>query len=225
MNLSPDRMHNRRAGAWTSLGIHTLALVLAAGGSVALRRHPRTPVESMRFVAVGRIEISGASHAIPVPLPPDPAAAHTRHPAPNTTPVKKSPLPSTPPVKPALSGCGAPPAPHTDDGSGQALRGKGADAVDAQPAFPVYSPSPHVADRGLLPAIQQKIVVDVRVDEAGGVVGETLVQGMGTPLDQIVLDTVKTWRFHPATVNGKPVPTESELIFPFDLRYPIAAAS
>ena len=27
-----------------------------------------------------------------------------------------------------------------------------------------------------------------------------------------VLETVKTWRFQPATINGKPVATEAELI-------------
>jgi outer membrane biosynthesis protein TonB len=36
------------------------------------------------------------------------------------------------------------------------------------------------------------------------------------------LETVRTWRFQPATLNGKPVATEAELIFPFDLDYPIA---
>jgi protein TonB len=54
------------------------------------------------------------------------------------------------------------------------------------------------------------------------VTGETLVKGMGNALDQIVLDTVKTWRFHPATVNGNPVASEAELIFPFNLSYPVA---
>ena len=39
-------------------------------------------------------------------------------------------------------------------------------------------------------------------------------------LDSIVLETVKTWKFHPATVDGTPVATESELIFPFNQSYP-----
>ena len=39
----------------------------------------------------------------------------------------------------------------------------------------------------------------------GQVVSETLVTGTGNRLDQIVLDIVRTWRFQPATVNGKPV--------------------
>jgi len=53
------------------------------------------------------------------------------------------------------------------------------------------------------------------------VVSETLVKGMGNRLDQIVLDIARTWRFQPATVNGKPVASEAELIFPFNASYPI----
>jgi outer membrane biosynthesis protein TonB len=48
------------------------------------------------------------------------------------------------------------------------------------------------------------------------------VKGIGNKLDQIVLDTVKTWRFQPATVNGKPVPSQDELIFPFNPSYPLS---
>ena len=69
--------------------------------------------------------------------------------------------------------------------------------------------------------IETRVVVDVKVDAQGAVVGENLVKGMGNDLDQIVLDIVKTWRFQPATVNGKPVPTEAEVIVPFGPRYPI----
>jgi TonB family protein len=101
--------------------------------------------------------------------------------------------------------------------------GNGADKESADPAFPVFSPRPPVADRSLLPDSNMEVVVDVKVSAAGDVLEATLVKGLGNGLDQIVLDTVKTWRFHPATVNGNPVATEAELIFPFNLKYPIAA--
>jgi TonB family protein len=100
--------------------------------------------------------------------------------------------------------------------------GNGADQQNADPAFPVFSPRPAVADRSLLPSSNQEVVVDVKVSAAGDVLEATLVKGLGNGLDQLVLDTVKTWRFHPATVNGSPVATEAELIFPFNLSYPIA---
>jgi TonB family protein len=102
-----------------------------------------------------------------------------------------------------------------------AAAGNGADQQNADPAFPVFSPKPPVTDRSLLPVSNQEVVVDVKVSAEGDVMEATLVKGIGNALDQIVLDTVKTWRFHPATVNGSPVATEAELIFPFNGSYPI----
>jgi TonB family protein len=98
--------------------------------------------------------------------------------------------------------------------------GSGADQQSADPAFPVFSPHPAVSDRSLLPRLNQEVVVDVKVSAAGDVLEATLVKGIGNGLDQIVLDTVKSWRFHPATINGNPVATEAELVFPFNLNYP-----
>ena len=89
--------------------------------------------------------------------------------------------------------------------------------------FPCFRRGQPVADRSLLPRSNQEVVVDVKVSATGDVLEATLVKGIGNGLDQLVLDTVKTWRFHPATVNGNPVATEAELIFPFNLSYPIAA--
>jgi protein TonB len=101
--------------------------------------------------------------------------------------------------------------------------GNGSDKESADPAFPVFSPRPPVVDRSLLPDSNKEVVVDVKVSATGDVLEATLVKGIGNGLDQIVLDTVKTWRFHPATINGNPVATEAELIFPFNLKYPIPA--
>jgi protein TonB len=100
--------------------------------------------------------------------------------------------------------------------------GNGTDTQSADPAFPVFSPRPAVADRSLLPSSEQQVIVDVKVSAGGDVLEATVVRGLGNALDQIVLDTVKTWRFHPATVNGTPVATEAELVFPFSPRYATA---
>jgi protein TonB len=198
------------------LHLSLLAFVVALGARTAGRviRPVEAPVRAM-------IEISGGSHAIPVKLPPMPNAAHTRQPTPETDASRRTIIPVQQP-QPKRSGGGSPLHPHSGDGSSTALRGNGADAEDARPAFPVFSPRPPVTDRSLLPASEQKIVVDVNVDASGEVVSENLVKGLGNRLDQIVLDIVKTWRFQPATINGKPVPTQAELIFPFNPSYPIS---
>jgi TonB family protein len=114
----------------------------------------------------------------------------------------------------------APPAGAPVSTTHDAVAGNGTDAESANPAFPVFSPRPPVSDRSLLPTSELQVIVDVKVSAIGEVLEATLVKGIGNGLDQIVLDTVKTWRFHPATLNGNPVATEAELIFPFNQGYP-----
>ena len=114
----------------------------------------------------------------------------------------------------------APPVGRPVSAPNSTAAGSGADQQSEYPAFPVFSPKPAVADRSLLPRSSEDVVVDVKVSASGDVLEATLVKGLGNSLDQIVLDTVKTWRFHPATLNGTAVATEAELIFPFNLSYP-----
>jgi TonB family protein len=118
----------------------------------------------------------------------------------------------------------APPTPagHRPAAKHDPVPGNGVDAQAADPAFPIFSPRPPVIDRSLLPGTSQQVIVDVKVSATGDVLEATLVKGLGNALDRLVLDTVKTWRFHPAMLNGTAVPTEDELIFPFDQSYPIA---
>ncbi|MGB7264025.1 MAG: TonB family protein [Terracidiphilus sp.] len=181
-------------------------------------------VERTDRVTVATVEVAGGSHAIEIPLRKTQTAAHTRKPVPNAEATAKTILPIKQTKALKKSGGGAPAVPHAGDGSGMAQAGNGSDSEDAHPAFPIFSPRPAVTDRALLPAAEERIVVDVKVNELGDVVSEDLVKGMGNQLDQIVLETVKSWRFQPATVNGKPVTTEAELIFPFDMKYPVGGA-
>jgi TonB family protein len=172
-------------------------------------------------VTIAGIEDAGGSHAMEIQLPTRLTATDTNKPeryadaaVPSTLVMRQ--------LRPQNdSGGGRPTTPHAGEGRGQAANGNGSDNEDARPAFPVFAPKPAVTDGELLPAAEKKIVVDVKVNEEGAVVGETLVKGLGNRLDEIVLDTVKTWRFQPATVNGKPVATEAEIVFPFDSQYPV----
>jgi TonB family protein len=220
---SPTKSPKRRLPA-VLLSIATHASVLAF--LLTLGNAARTKfIAPSDFQAIALVQNAGGSHAIPIPLPPMDTVSHTRHPAPVEDVTRKSILPV--PVEtthPKISGGGSPLTPHNGNGSGLAQLGNGSDNEDRTPAFPVFSPHPPITDRSLLPAHEQKIVVDVKLDALGQVVGETLVKGMGTKLDQMVLDIAKTWRFQPAKVNGKPVPSEAELVFPFNQSYPIAAS-
>lgn len=92
--------------------------------------------------------------------------------------------------------------------------GAGEGSDDAEPALPLFHPHPPIADRTLLPAKEQDVVVDVAISALGDVTDEKLIHGLGNNLDQVVLDTVKGWRFHPATLNGAPVASMEEIVIP-----------
>ena len=186
-------------------------------------RAPIVIVKSVHPQRVADLAISGASHRIRIVLPTADLSAHVRDPDAYTDPAKKTIIPMIVPEK-RKSGGGSTRDPHHGDGSGRAMRGNGPDTIDMTPAFPVYSPHPPIKDRALLPQTAERIVIDVTLDDAGLVVKETLVKGLGDPLDQIVLGIVKTWRFQPAKIDGKPVASEAEVIFPLDRNYPIAAS-
>jgi TonB family protein len=174
------------------------------------------------LICVGPVvENAGGSHAVKLLLPVKDFAAQTRDTATDKEATKKTIVPVEQTHK-KMAGGGTPKMPHAGDGSGQALHGNGSDNEDVHPSFPIFSPHPPLKDRSLLPAAEVKVVVDVKVDALGQVLGETLVKGVGNQLDKLCLDIVWTWRFQPATVNGKPVPSEAELIFPFTPSYPIS---
>ena len=210
----------RFGGVLLSAAAHGGVLALALLGGTLVGSRVVTPT-SFRMISL--VENSGGSHAVKFLLPPMDTSAHIHDPDHKPDVARKTIVPVEHPHA-KVSGGGAPKTPHAGDGSGQALNGNGSDSEDVHPGFPIFSPHPPVHDRALLPANEQKVVVDVKVDALGQVVSETLVKSVSANLDKICLDIVLTWRFQPATVNGKPIPSEAELIFPFTPSYPISGA-
>ncbi|HUN83296.1 MAG TPA: energy transducer TonB [Terracidiphilus sp.] len=201
-----------------SLALHGITFAFLLG-----LIHPPKIIQTESPLNAVQVATAGGAHAVKLALPAALASAHTPQPDPHAEPTRKSILP-TPPHPTRKPGGGAPPVPHAGDGTGSAKNGNGSENQDVDPAFPVYSPRPPIADRSLLPRTEQKVVVEVTVDESGSVVSESLVKSAGAKLDQMVLDIVKTWRFQPATVNGKPVSSEAEIIFPFNSNYPVTSS-
>jgi len=216
--VEPSKRRTRAILLSSSFHAAILASLVAAGAALNMKTRS-TEIVHPRFIA--QIQIAGGTRAPRLKFPPMSTAAHTVKPVPDREATTRTILPIPPTQPRQKSGGGSPASPHSGNGSGKALARNGSDNDDIHPAFPIFSPHPPVTDRALLPKSEEKIVVDVSVNELGAVVSENLVSGMGNKLDQIVLDIVMTWRFQPATVNGKAVPTEAELIFPFNPSYPI----
>jgi TonB family protein len=201
---------------YASLSAHALlaALLVAAG----IRLQPRL-VRSGGEYQIAMVQVAGGSAFQKSSLFVAPNGARTggkeqpdHKPNVRPKPVKRTVA--------KASGSGAQAARSQDHGSSSAA-GNGSSAQNATFAFPTFSPKPPVADRTLLPASDQQVVLNVKLNEAGEVIDETLVTGLGNELDQMALTTVKTWRFQPATLNGQPIPSEAEVIFTFGPKYPV----
>jgi TonB family protein len=201
-----------------SLVCHAAALALLLAGAARLTLNEPKPSTLCCFAP---LQVAGGSRAVRLPLPEAPAARHSaKHPTVQKPVTRPASLPRE--RRPAkASGTNAAAARPSDLGT-NSVAGNGSDAQNTTPAFPVFYPNPAVHDRSLLPASERQVVVDVQLNAGGDVVGDNLVKGIGNALDRMAIDIVKTWHFQPATVNGKPVPSEAEVIFSFSQRYPIS---
>src|SRR5665213_3463741 len=91
-------------------------------------------------------------------------------------------------------------APATQDGTGNSSDdglGEGDIKIAEQTYFPYPRPS--------LSSLPHGNISDLK-----------LMKGLGQPIDDVVIATVKQWSFAPATRNGVPIPSEQELHFHYE---------
>jgi TonB family protein len=81
-----------------------------------------------------------------------------------------------------------------------------------RPPEALATPSP-LLDR---PDKNASIKVSFIIGTDGRVHSPFILESAGSPADQVVLDTVRSWRYRPATCNG--VPTEAEARIGFSSR-------
>jgi TonB family protein len=212
-----------RRTAGLSIALHALLLALIVAGSIRVRHsvifRPMIQGSSQQIavVAVSRGALAAVLASEHPALTEKTQTARTdKSHRPSPIPAKSTPAIQAPQPSRTLVGQSSSVA------SNPSVSGQGSDAQSMYPAYPTVSPSPQVKDRSLLPPASQKVVVDVSLSADGHIQQAKLVSGMGNALDQLVLDTVRSWQFHPATLNGQPVPSTMELVFPFDRNYPEA---
>lgn len=61
-----------------------------------------------------------------------------------------------------------------------------------------------------------QVIMDAVIDEHGRISQLTLVHGLGDGIDEAVLATVRNWTFNPATKDGKPIPSEQEILLYYE---------
>jgi TonB family protein len=77
---------------------------------------------------------------------------------------------------------------------------------DVMAPVPVYHPNPAYSDEARRAKYSGVVQLTIVVDANGDVTDAKLDKPIGYGLDQKSIETVKTWKFKPATRNGTPVP-------------------
>jgi protein TonB len=69
----------------------------------------------------------------------------------------------------------------------------------------IYNPEPSFSDEARKAKAQGSVVLLLIVGPDGHTYDVRVQRSLGMGLDEKALDAVRTWRFHPATLNGQPV--------------------
>lgn len=86
------------------------------------------------------------------------------------------------------------------------------------PPRPTYAPQPPFSEEASRKKVQGDVTLMVTVAESGDVAEVKLVKGLGYGLDEKAIETVRTWKFQPATRNGSPVQTDIAVDVSFRIR-------
>jgi TonB family protein len=74
--------------------------------------------------------------------------------------------------------------------------------------IPIYKPEPPYTDEARAAKLQGTNVSSVVIDESGNVADVEVVRPLDRGLDESATQTLRTWKFKPATKDGKPVPVK-----------------
>ncbi|HET9281145.1 MAG TPA: energy transducer TonB [Candidatus Angelobacter sp.] len=88
---------------------------------------------------------------------------------------------------------------------------------DVKPPKATYTPEPEFTDEARKSGFQGTVVLGVLVNKNGQVSRIRIEKPLGKGLDQQAVESVKTWRFNPATKDGESVAVEMKVEVSFQL--------
>jgi len=91
------------------------------------------------------------------------------------------------------------------DSGGRQVVGPGSNESVTPPA-PIYQPAAPYTEQARMSKIQGTVRLLVSIDAQGNVSGTSVANALESSLDKSAADTVRTWKFKPATRHGIPVP-------------------
>jgi protein TonB len=89
---------------------------------------------------------------------------------------------------------------------------------EIRPALPAVTSEPRVNPEDLLGIAEGNVVVEITIDESGTIVSKAVMRSMGPAIDAKVLAALESWRFHPATRDGVPIPSKQDVVYHFKPR-------
>jgi TonB family protein len=89
---------------------------------------------------------------------------------------------------------------------------------EIRPALPAVTSEPRVNPEDLSGIAEGNVVVEITIDESGTIVRKAVMKSMGPAIDAKVLAALESWRFHPATRDGVPIPSKQDVVYHFKPR-------
>jgi len=89
---------------------------------------------------------------------------------------------------------------------------------EIRPALPAVTSEPRVNPEDLLGIAEGNVVIEITIDESGAIVSKAVMKSMGPAIDAKVLAALESWRFHPATRDGVPIPSKQDVVYHFKPR-------
>lgn len=89
---------------------------------------------------------------------------------------------------------------------------------DVSPPQKVFAPQPRYTEEARKARVQGVVILQAVIDSLGNVTEVEVVKGLPEGLDQSAVDTVRTWKYRPATLEGEPVAVYMNLTISFSLQ-------
>lgn len=86
---------------------------------------------------------------------------------------------------------------------------------DVRPALPTVFPSPAVMPWQIPSGVEGTVVVEVTIDAEGKVTDTRVLKALGYGIEEKVVAALRNWRFRPALMDGRAIPSQQDVYFHF----------
>jgi periplasmic protein TonB len=86
---------------------------------------------------------------------------------------------------------------------------------DVRPALPLEFPNPSILPWQIPSGVEGTVIVEVTIDALGNVTETKVLKGLGHGIEDKVVAALRNWRFRPAMMDGRAIPSQQDVYFHF----------